>query len=147
MLAIHHILLAHRAAYDILKAHNPNAQIGIANNFIIFRPDRAWHLLDQGLFWLIHSFYNVMLLKAFETNRRRFRFPFLIHYDAPIPLDNKIDFWGVNYYYRLHVRFQMRQEIPISPLRVKSVLLRRRFLNHRIDFILCNTPASFNVLP
>ncbi|MCI0617289.1 family 1 glycosylhydrolase [bacterium] len=113
MMAIHHILLAHRAAYDILKTHNPNAQIGMANNFIIFRPERAWHLLDQGLFWLIHSFYNMMLLKAFETNRLRFRFPFLIHYDAPIPLDNKIDFWGVNYYYRLHVRFQMSQEFPI----------------------------------
>jgi beta-glucosidase len=53
---------------------------------------------------------------AFVSNRLRFRFPFLLNYDKPVSLDNRIDFWGVNYYYRLHVRFRFRPLRPFDML-------------------------------
>jgi beta-glucosidase len=63
---LHNLLLAHKEAYDIIKHYQPGAQIGIANNFIIFRPLRLWHLLDRGTSFLIHRFYNFALLDSFK---------------------------------------------------------------------------------
>jgi beta-glucosidase len=114
MTALKHILQAHRRAYDIIKKYNPQAEVGIANNFIVFRPERTWNLLDRGVYALIHNFYNQMILSAFRQNRLRIRLPFLIRYDTPLDLDNRIDFWGVNYYYRLHVRFRLRRQNPFQ---------------------------------
>jgi len=114
MTALNNMLLAHRHVYDIIKKYNPDAEIGLVNNFIVFRPERLWHLLDHGVYALIHSFYNMMLINAFKDNRLRVHLPFLLHYDSKIDLSNKIDFWGINYYYRLHVRFRLNRLNPFQ---------------------------------
>jgi beta-glucosidase len=113
-IALTHILQAHKVVYTNIKKHQPSAQIGIANNFIIFRPQRLWHLLDRGTGFLIHRFYNFFLLDAFKKNKIRIIFPFLIHYVKKMSLEDYIDFWGVNYYSRYHTRFCLNLRRPME---------------------------------
>jgi beta-glucosidase len=113
-LALNHILQAHKRAYEIIKDKYPDSQVGVANNFIMFRPQRLWHLLDRGTTFLIHRFYNFFLLDAFRTNKLSIIFPFLIHYDHRLSLKDSIDFWGINYYYRLHTRFCLNFKRPME---------------------------------
>ncbi len=103
--ALKHMLEAHGRVYDLIKARNPDAQAGIAKNLIVFRPERLWHPLDHGINFLIHRFYNRMIFDAFRTNLLKIRFPFLVNYQEKLALKNRIDFWGINYYYRLHTHF------------------------------------------
>jgi len=112
--ALFNMLQAHRQTYDLIKGYNPEAQIGIAKNFIIFSPQRRWHPFDSGLNNLIHFFYNIMVLEAFKINRLRFKFPALLYFDKPIALDDCIDFWGINYYYRMHVKFRLNLKLPFQ---------------------------------
>ena len=113
---LRHMLIAHRRAYDLIKEQHPEAQIGIAHNMIAFRRARKGNLLDDDMKRRLHLFYNLLIPKAFVTNRLRFRFPLLVKIDEPVQLDNRIDFWGVNYYYRMHVRFRLRPSRPFDML-------------------------------
>jgi beta-glucosidase len=113
-LALKHMLLAHKRAYEIIKSHNSKIQIGIANNFISFQAERSWNLLDRGLTFLIHRLYNLSLPSAFLTNRLKIYFPLMINFQTDIPLNNQIDFWGINYYYRMHLRFQPHWTRPLQ---------------------------------
>jgi len=85
---------------------------------IAFRRARPGSILDGEMKRRLHRFYNLMIPKAFVTNRLNFSFPLLLSFDESIGLDNSIDFWGVNYYYRLHVRFRLR---PFRPFDMLSV--------------------------
>jgi beta-glucosidase len=114
MKSLTHMLEAHVQIYDRLKTQNPDAMVGIAKNFIIFEPKRKWHILDLGVYNLIHSFYNFMLVRAFKRNTLAFNFPFLINFKKPVQLDNKIDFWGINYYYRMRVNFKLNAQLPFE---------------------------------
>ena len=112
MKALSHILKAHKKTYEMIKANDAESMVGIAKNFIIFQPQRSWNLLDVGLSQRIHYFYNLMLLNSFKTNRLKIHLPTVLHYDEDIELNDTIDFWGLNYYYRLFVKFQMKPELP-----------------------------------
>jgi beta-glucosidase/6-phospho-beta-glucosidase/beta-galactosidase len=69
------IMDAHRETYILIKRSNNQAQIGIAKNFIIFRPSRKWNLLDIALTKIVHAFYNQMIPDAFKTKRLKIFFP------------------------------------------------------------------------
>ncbi len=114
MECLRNMLLAHRRAYDYLKARHPEMQIGIAHNMIVFQRARPDNILDGELKRRLHRFYNLMIPRALVENRLKYSFPFLLNYDQTVPLDNRIDFWGVNYYYRLHVRFRFRPFRPFD---------------------------------
>jgi beta-glucosidase len=116
MAALHNLLLAHRAAYDIIKGEHPDCQVGIAKNFIVFRRDRPRSFADQRIKRLLKYFYNIMLIESFQTNRLAIKFPLVLSYDRPVSLDDRIDFWGINYYYRLHVRFRLNLQRPFDLL-------------------------------
>lgn len=113
-IALKHMLLAHKRAYEIIKSYDSQAQIGLANNFISFEPERQWHVLDRGFTLLVHRLYNLSIPEAFLTNHIKIYFPLLINFRADIPLNNQIDFWGINYYYRMHLRFQLHRKLPIQ---------------------------------
>ena len=112
--ALYNMLLAHASAYDIIKKANPTAEVGIANNFIVFKSARKWNPLDKKIKRLIHNFYNLSIIDAFRDNVVRIKFPLVFNYERPIALDDKIDFWGVNYYYRMHVRFKLSLKYPFE---------------------------------
>jgi beta-glucosidase len=113
-LVLKHMLQAHKEAYQIIKKYQSAAQIGIAHNFIIFQPERSWYLLDRGITFLINRFYNFVFLDAFQKNQLKIILPFIIRFQESLMLDDCIDFWGINYYYRMHLRSQLRLSKPME---------------------------------
>ncbi len=107
MIALANILEAHSKVYDLIKSSISNSTIGIANNFIVFKKERDWFLLDRAVRNKIHKFYNLMIPDAFITNKLIASIPPLLKFEKEIKLDNKIDFWGINYYYRLFTKFKL----------------------------------------
>jgi len=114
MKALSNILRAHREAYKLIKISNPNAQIGIAKNFIIFRPSKKWSQLDGALTRFVNEFYNDMIPRAFNTGRLKIFLPLLLNYNEEIALKDMIDFWGINYYYRMYVNFRFNFRLPFE---------------------------------
>jgi beta-glucosidase len=74
--------------------------------------------LDRGLANRIDYFFNDMLPRALHTGVLRMSLPTLLDYEERLPAGNDIDFWGVNYYYRLHVKFRLRPDRPFELLNV-----------------------------
>ncbi|GBE27597.1 MAG TPA: glycoside hydrolase family 1 protein [Bacteroidetes bacterium] len=107
------ILKTHACVYDRIKSARPLARVGLAKHFIVFAPGRKWFAADRSLADLLHGFFNKMTLDAFKLNRLKFRFPFLFNFDEPVVLNDKIDFWGVNYYYRMYSAFKLNFRRPI----------------------------------
>jgi beta-glucosidase len=114
MNALANILYAHSEAYHLIKQSNKKAKVGIAKNFIIFRPSRKWHHLDVSLTNFVNEFYNEMIPAAFKSNRLKIYFPLLLTHNEKIPLNDTIDFWGINYYYRLYVKFKFSLKLPFE---------------------------------
>ncbi|MFZ6032618.1 MAG: glycoside hydrolase family 1 protein [Melioribacter sp.] len=112
MKALFNMMKAHAGAYEILKSYNSESYVGIAKHFIIFKEAREWFYPDKSIARRIDNFFNFMLLDAFITNRITVNFPPLLKFDKPINLNNKIDFWGINYYYRLHTKFKLNLKNP-----------------------------------
>lgn len=110
--AIKNMMEAHVCIYDYLKKRNNKAKLGIAKHFIVFKEGRNWFLLDKKVTNRIDVFFNKMLLNAFRENRLAHWFPTILKYDSPIKLDNKIDFWGINYYYKIYAQFKFNFKNP-----------------------------------
>jgi beta-glucosidase len=110
--ALYSMLCAHRQAYDLIKADHPNISIGLAHNLIVFKEGRTGHFIDTKITQMIHEYYNMLIPRSFVENRLKFCFPLVFNIDMPIELENKIDFWGINYYYRMHVRFNPSLKLP-----------------------------------
>ncbi len=97
---------AHARAYDIIHSIQPHAMVGWAQHFIILAPTRPASRVDQ---------------KLCEWHDRLFNGKFsdtIIRGTAPFPLMNdedtariagKYDYVGLNYYSRLHARFDHRR--------------------------------------
>jgi beta-glucosidase len=111
--AINNMMKAHVLVFDYLKKRNPNAKLGIAKHFIVFKEARSWFFLDKKIKEQVDVFFNKMLLNAFQHNRLYHWFPALLNYDQSIQLDNKIDFWGINYYYKIYSQFKFSIKNPI----------------------------------
>jgi beta-glucosidase len=109
--AFENVLCAHGTAYDILHASLPGAWVGVAHNMVAFSPYRRWNPLDQFLASTAHQYYNHSLLDALRTGFLRIRFPVLKKIERALPVQGKLDFLGVNYYTRIHVRFN-----PLRPM-------------------------------
>lgn len=100
-----HLLAAHSVAASEIRRHNRLAAIGVAHNMMAFAPERAWNPLDRLLAQTARSTYNRGIIEAFATGRWSFLLPpaTLIagrRDDLPFMLD----FVGINYYSRLHLR-------------------------------------------
>jgi len=112
MIALSNILIAHAEVYDLIKSKNPDAQVGIAKHFIVFKQDRKWFFLDKAVRNKILQFFNKMILDAFIIDKIIANLPPLIKFEKEINLKDKIDFWGVNYYYRLFTKFKLNINNP-----------------------------------
>lgn len=114
MQALYHLLQAHGKVYDIIKSRNDRAEVGVAKNFIVFKPFYIWNPADFAIASIAHNFFNMMILNAFEKNQLSFRLPFVLNFEKTIDLKDKIDFWGVNYYYRTFTRFKFDVNAPMQ---------------------------------
>ncbi len=100
-----HLLAAHVAAADAIRAKNPRAAIGIAQNMMGFAPERRWSALDRLIATAAHHCYNRGIIDAISTGRWNFLLPpgmMLKGHREELPAS--LDFFGINFYSRLHLR-------------------------------------------
>jgi beta-glucosidase len=111
--AFDHMLAAHAAASAEVKDANPVAAVGIAHNMIGLVPERPWNPLDRFATRVAHRLYNRGVLEAFGTGRFSLSFPpdLVVRVKRP-ELPGSLDFFGVNYYSRVHMRCPGRARWP-----------------------------------
>jgi beta-glucosidase len=116
--ALENILICHGKAYDMVHSFIPEAMVSVAHNMAALAPWKRWNPLDRVLAKIAKYFYNHSLLDAFLTGTLRIKFPFGSTMHIAVPVRNKLDFFGVNYYTRVHMRF--------NPFKKMGVELRHR---------------------
>jgi beta-glucosidase len=111
--AFDHMLAAHAAAAAEIRAASPTSAIGIAHNMIGLVPERPWNPLDRFATRMAHRLYNRGILEAFATGRFSLSFPpdLVVRVKRP-ELPGSLDFFGVNYYSRVHMRCPGRSRFP-----------------------------------
>lgn len=125
--AIHQLLKSHVRAYRILHSEirersgpwkdHPLA-VGIAHNFLDFRPDRKWHPMEATLTRLFHRAYNRSWPDAVTGRGQRFWIPGLLPAPKIVPEavdQNTVDFIGVNYYTKAYVQWRWKASAQGGP--------------------------------
>jgi len=116
--ALENILICHGKTYDIIHSKIPHAIVSVAHNMAALAPWKRWSPMDKLLSKIAKYFYNHSLLDAFLTGTMRIKFPFKSPINIDLPIKDKLDFFGVNYYTRVHMRF--------NPFKKMGVELRHR---------------------
>ena len=116
--ALENILICHGKAFDMIHAKVPDAMVSVAHNMAALSPWKRWNPLDRLIANIAKYFYNHSLLDAFLTGRLYVKFPFRKPIELTVPIKDKLDFFGVNYYTRVHMRF--------NPFKKMGVELRHR---------------------
>lgn len=113
--ALQHILISHGAAYDMLHAMVAGGPlVSVAHNMAALSPWRRWNPLDKVLAKIAKYFYNHSLIDAFLTGTLHIRMPFRKEVSVAVPIKDKLDFFGVNYYTRIHMRFNPFKKMGIE---------------------------------
>jgi beta-glucosidase len=98
---LRHQLMAHAAAYRVIRALDKDAQVGLVKNMPVFE---ALNPADKASIWLtrlLDRFFNEITLRA--VNDGRLRFPLNSGLTVHGPLVDSVDFIGLNYYTRERV--------------------------------------------
>ncbi len=103
--ALKNIFTSHGKAYDLIHRYVPDAQVSVAHNMSVFAPWKKWNPLDRVLKKTANYFYNHSIINAFRTGTFVVKFPFSREVEIEVPIKDKLDFFGVNYYTRIHLRF------------------------------------------
>ncbi|HEY6049912.1 MAG TPA: family 1 glycosylhydrolase [Thermoanaerobaculia bacterium] len=105
--ALENLLRAHAAAAAELAEIDSSARCGIAHNMLDFAPDRESSFADRKLAAAAEALYNRAVLEALATGSVRWIFPGQGRAAFEVPeLAGSSAFVGVNYYSRVHMRFQ-----------------------------------------
>ncbi|MBL8115770.1 MAG: glycoside hydrolase family 1 protein [Acidobacteria bacterium] len=108
-LALGNVYAAHAEAANEIRDVSSAAAVGLAHNVMAFAPERPRNPLDRLLARIAHGFYNRDFLEAFLTGRWDLYLPPFTRLRGRNPdLAGSLDFIGVNYYSRLHLRFPGR---------------------------------------
>lgn len=109
MPALANIGRAHAAAREELLTHAGKLPIGTSQNMLAFSADRAWNPMDHALVRLADQAYNHTFLEALLTGELRMFMPGLFTTRQTLEgARDSLDFVGVNYYTRAHLRFVAR---------------------------------------
>lgn len=103
--ALKNILACHAELYAMIHEKVPDAMVSVAHNMASIEPWHRWNPLDKLLARLGTRFYNQSLVEAFMTGKLRISLPFSRGLEMEVPIKGKLDFFGVNYYTRTHLRF------------------------------------------
>ncbi|MBX5480892.1 MAG: glycoside hydrolase family 1 protein [Myxococcaceae bacterium] len=127
MAAIGNIARAHVAAREEILEECAGSRIGTSQNVLVFRPDRWWHPLDRAVTRLASEGYNHAFLRALTEGELRLFMPGLASTKQTIDGGrDSIDFVGLNYYTRAHLKFIPRP--PFIAFRYRDV--HKRGLTH-----------------
>lgn len=117
--ALRNILVSHAHAYSLIHGEHPaDSRVSVAHNMAALAPWHRWNPFDTLLARISKYFYNHSLLDAFLTGILRITFPFKKETAIEVPIRNALDYFGVNYYTRVHMRF--------NPFRKMGVEMRHR---------------------
>ncbi|MCY1033494.1 family 1 glycosylhydrolase [Corallococcus sp. BB11-1] len=109
MAALGNLVRAHAIAREELGQRLGRVELGISQNMLSFAPDRWWHPLDRSLVRLAAPAYNHAFHEALSTGHLRVFMPGVASTDVRIPeARDSVEFVGVNYYTRAHLRFMPR---------------------------------------
>jgi beta-glucosidase len=109
MAALVNLVRAHVASREEVRAQSPGASFGTSQNVLAFAPDRSWHPLDRAVVRLAGESYNHAFLRAVTTGEVRIFMPGLATVRAHVEgARDAVDFIGLNYYSRAHLRFVPR---------------------------------------
>ena len=112
--ALKNIFACHGSAYDIIHSRIPHAMVSVAHNMAALAPWNRWSPMDRLLSKIAKYFYNHSLLDAFLTGTMQIKFPFKSPIDIDLPIKDKLDFFGVNYYTRVHMRFNPSKKMGVE---------------------------------
>ncbi len=103
------LLISHTRVYDKLKSlpNGKDSKIGIVKNVMQFDPSRRWHLLDWLACRITDIVYNEMSLSYLKYGKIKINIPFFINLNySNKDAIGKTDFFGLNYYSHVHLKFQ-----------------------------------------
>lgn len=112
--ALKNLFTCHGRAYDLIHAADPDAAVSIAHNMSVFAPCRKWNPLDRFLKRTANYFYNHSIINAFQSGELVVKFPFSRTIRLGVPIKGKLDFFGVNYYTRVHLRFNPFRKMAVE---------------------------------
>lgn len=123
MLAIGNIARCHVAAREEILAECGKTEIGTSQNVLAFAPDRFWHPLDRAIARLAGEAYNHAFLRAICEGELRIFMPGVASTRQTIHGGrDSVDFIGLNYYTRTHLRFVPRP--PFLEFKYRDILKR-----------------------
>ncbi|MBE0569177.1 MAG: family 1 glycosylhydrolase [Deltaproteobacteria bacterium] len=103
--AFANVFRAHAAVYDMIHAAGrERAAVGVAHNMVAFHPASGKSALDEWAAKVAHTVYNMGLIETFRTGTFSVRVPFLLNEEVAVGVRDKLDFLGVNYYFRMFLR-------------------------------------------
>ena len=96
----------HARAYNSIHEIQPDAQVGWAQNYVVFEPANRQNGLDRRVAHLIGSLFNESFLSVVEQGRSLFPFNVV---DGNLSQPKKTcDFIGLNVYSRFNVAFSLK---------------------------------------
>jgi beta-glucosidase len=98
------LLRAHAAAAAALRAADPGAKVGVANNLMLLEPRSRLAPGDWLAAGIVDQFWNWAFADAVHTGRARLWHPELTLDERIDGLVGSADFFGLNYYFRYFVR-------------------------------------------
>jgi len=98
------LLRAHAAAARALRAADPGARIGVANNVMLLEPRSRLMVGDWLAAGFVDQLWNWSFPDAVRDGRARLRLPGASIDERIDGLAGSVDFFGLNYYFRYFVR-------------------------------------------
>ena len=106
---LENLLFAHTETYKHLKSltDGNKAQIGLVKNIFQFDPLRRWHILDWAFSKVLNNVFTHSTLDYFKKGYSTFSLPGMVkkHMENNDAV-GAMDFIGLNYYSRMHVKGQ-----------------------------------------
>jgi beta-glucosidase len=98
------LLRAHTAAYMRIKEIQPDAQVGLVINIIIYEPPNRWNLLDVIFSRLMSRNMNDSHFVYLVDGRYKYSMPGMVNISYDSGIRDTFDFIGLNYYMRFHFK-------------------------------------------
>jgi beta-glucosidase len=116
-LACENIVRAHAAARAVIRELQPASRVGIAHNVMRFAPARGYLPTDRLLCQIANRFHNYAIPNAMVTGELDLWAPLVMKHRAHIPdARGSLDFIGVNYYSRMHLRTRLNSRVICEPV-------------------------------
>ena len=114
---LENLLNAHVSVYKHLKGlpGGSEANIGLVKNIFQFEPIRRWHILDWVFSNVLNDVFTNSTLELLKHGKSTFYLPGMVSKEMKNPMAvGTLDFIGLNYYSRMHVKGQLSLKEPFS---------------------------------